>query len=57
MEGQPDEDAVQLTVKILEVEDGKWCVEFNRTAGDQLCFFEAYNRLRDDLSDLANATR
>lgn len=54
---EQEEDPVQMTVKILDAGEGKYCVEFSRTAGDQLCFFEAYNRLHSELADLANAVR
>lgn len=53
-----EEESVEITVKILQVPDSdKYCVEFNRNSGDQLCFFEAFNRLRTEFADLANATR
>lgn len=32
-------DAVEVTVNILKVTDGKYCVEFIRNDGDQLIFF------------------
>jgi hypothetical protein len=56
-EDEAEDESVQLTVKILQVPNSdKYCVEFNRNAGDQLCFFEAFNRLRNEVADLANAT-
>ena len=57
-EKQPaeEEQQVELSVKILKVGDAdKYCVEFNRTAGDQLQFFEAYTKVYTDLADMANA--
>ena len=46
-----------MTIKVLEVTAGeKYCVEFSRSAGDQLVFFEEFLRLRDGVADLANAS-
>lgn len=53
-----EEPPIEMTVKLLEVqgaESPKYCVEFNRTAGDQLQFFDEYNKIHDELADLANA--
>jgi hypothetical protein len=36
-----DEDSIQLSVKILEVENKKkYCVEFNRIEGDSLIYYQ-----------------
>lgn len=42
-EGDQEEagDVVDVTIKILKVNDAKYCVEFARNDGDQLIFFEA----------------
>ena len=32
-------DSIEMTVKILKATPEKYCVEFNRTSGDQLLFF------------------
>lgn len=50
-----EEPPVEISIKILEVQEGKYCVEFTRTAGDQLQFFEEYTKIHDELADLANA--
>jgi hypothetical protein len=51
------EPEIEITVKILKVaETEKFCVEFSRSAGDQLCFFDAFNSARNELADLVNAT-
>ena len=51
-----DEDSIQLSVKILEVENKKkYCVEFNRIEGDSLIYYQMIQKIRDDLADLANA--
>ena len=51
-----DPNAVQLSVKILQVEEKKrYCVEFNRIDGDSLVFYQIVQKIRDDLADLANA--
>ena len=52
---EEDSGAVQLSVKILEVEaQKKYCVEFNRIDGDALVYYQIVQKIRDDLADLAN---
>ncbi len=44
-----------MTIKILKAGADKCCVEFQRTSGDQLDFFNVYKQIKDDL-DLEDAT-
>lgn len=54
---EEEDQAIDMTVKILRVkENEKFCVEFTRTGGDQLLFFNAFNTIRDALADLANSS-
>lgn len=46
---------VELTVKILDASNGRFCVEFNRTGGDQLQFFDEFIKVRDELAHLVIA--
>lgn len=40
-----------MTIKILKVEEGKVCIDFRRTNGDQIKFFEQFNDIKDYLDD------
>lgn len=54
---EEEEQAIEMAIKVLRVkENEKFCVEFTRTGGDQLLFFNAFNTIRDALADLANST-
>lgn len=46
---------VDMTIKILKAGADKYCVEFQRTSGDQLDFFNVYKKIKEDL-DLEDAT-
>lgn len=53
------EEPVQLIVKILKVEGAveKYCAEFSRKGGNQLEFFDAFTKVRNEIADLATATK
>jgi hypothetical protein len=51
-----DEEAFEMTVRILKAAPGKYCVEFNRNDGDQLHFFNQFNIIKDVFGDLVDAT-
>lgn len=52
-----DEDSVDITAKILKVDDEKVCFEFSKTGGtDSLVFFEHFNKIKEYFGDYANAT-
>ena len=51
-EEKVEEVPVELVIKILEVSEGKHCVEFTRKAGDQLEFFEEFAKIRDEIADI-----
>lgn len=54
--GTEEESApLELTVKILDASNGRYCVEFSRTAGDQLQFFDEFSKIRDELAHLVIA--
>ena len=50
-----EDDTVGITVRILKTKDGKFCVEFNRTAGDQFNFFNTFEEIRDFYDELHDA--
>ena len=43
------EQELEYSVRILRVDEDRSCVEFCRTAGDQLEFFKLFEELRDEL--------
>jgi ATP-dependent protease HslVU (ClpYQ) peptidase subunit len=51
-----DEEFVDITAKILKVSDEKVCVEFNKSSGDSLSFFDQFNKIKEYFGDQANAT-
>ena len=54
-DAEQEEEPLEFSIKILQAKDGKYCVEFNRVAGNQLQFFETYHGLMDELADLVSA--
>lgn len=50
------EDPIDVTVKILKADKDKYCVEFTRTGGDQLQFFNQYAIIKDYFGDLVDAS-
>jgi len=44
-----------MTIKVLKASPEKFCVEFNRTGGDQLEFFKQYNAIKEVFDDLVVA--
>ena len=53
------EDSIYLmamNIKILKAGTDKYCVEFNKTQGDQLSFFKEFNTIKEVLGDLVDAT-
>jgi hypothetical protein len=49
------ESDLEMCVRILKAAPEKYCVEFNRTGGDQLEFFKQFNIIKEEL-DLEDAT-
>jgi hypothetical protein len=50
-------EPVAMTINILKVDEEKNCVEFKRTGGDQIEFFNQFNGLMENaFADLADAT-
>ena len=48
---------MEISAKILKVEDEKFCVEFNKGAtGDVFEFYGRFNEIRSFMSDFENAT-
>lgn len=54
-EGAAEEEPLEFTIKILNVDDKRHCVEFNRISGNQLQFFETYQGIMDECADLVSA--
>lgn len=54
-EGAAEEEPLEFTIKILNVDDKRHCVEFNRISGNQLQFFETYQGLMEEYADLVSA--
>lgn len=52
-----DEDRVDMTARILKVDDEKVCLEFNRTSGDQLQFFENFTTIKEYFGGLNDAAK
>ena len=50
-----DEQLLQMVVYILKADAGKYCVEFNRTCGDQLLFFKAFTGIKEAFDDIVDA--
>jgi len=45
-------DPIEMNIKILKAAHDKFCVEFNRTGGDQLEFFKQYNVIKEMFDDI-----
>ena len=50
------EEKIDLTAKISKVDPNKYCLEINRTGGDQIVFFEQFKQMKEYLGDLIDAT-
>jgi len=50
------EEKVDITAKISKAAVDKYCIEFNRTSGDSILFFEQFNNIKQYFGDLINAT-
>lgn len=48
--------SVEQCMRILQVEDGKYAVEFQRISGDQIRFHEHYNEFKNQVLNFANDT-
>ncbi len=48
-------EGVDFKVRVLKVAEDKNCVEFSRTGGDQLEFFETFNTIREFFGGINNA--
>jgi len=50
------EEKIDITAKITKAAADKYCIEFNRTGGDSILFFEQFKNIREYFGDLINAT-
>ena len=53
---QENEEPIEMTIKILKAESGKFAVDFNRNAGDSLKFFQHFAAIKDYFGDIVDAT-
>jgi len=51
-----DDTKVSMTVNILKVEEGKFCVEAVKNSGDRFVFNDIYNKLKQFFGGHANTT-
>lgn len=51
-----DDTKVSMTVNILKVEEGKYCVEAVKNSGDRFVFNDIYNKLKQFFGGHANTT-
>lgn len=49
-------DKIEMQVKILKAGDEKVCIEFSKTEGDSLQFYEEFNFIKDYINNLVDAT-
>lgn len=52
----PIYERCQICIKILKVDDGKVCVDFQRKNGSSILFYDAIGRLKDSLKLCNNTT-
>jgi hypothetical protein len=52
----PSGEKVNLTIKVLKVEDGKFVIDFQKTQGDQIKYLEVFSDIKEYMSDYINAT-
>ena len=45
-----------MEVRLMQVDENKICVEFNRKAGDAWYFYEQFQLMKDSLSGINDAT-
>jgi hypothetical protein len=50
------EEPITMAIKILKAAPEKFCVEFTRTGGEQLQFFNQYKVISESFADLADTT-
>ena len=50
------EEKVDITAKISKVSADKYAIEFVRTGGDSIIFFDQFKNIKEYFSDLDNAT-
>jgi len=51
-----EEEQVEMTARIMKVNDATVCFELSKSGGDSLWFHDQFNRIREYFSDLDNAT-
>jgi len=50
-----NDDKINMTVRILKVDETKRCIEFSRTSGSQMEFFNTFKAIKDYFDQMANA--
>lgn len=49
-------EQVDMTIKVLKAADEKFVIDFQRTNGDQIKFFEQFNGIKEYMGNYINAT-
>jgi len=50
------EEKIDITAKISKATADKYCLEFNRTGGDSILFFEQFKNIKEYFGEMINAT-
>ena len=50
-----EEEQVEVTARIMKVNDGMVCFELTKNGGDSLWFHDQFNRIREFLAEFDNA--
>lgn len=51
-----DAELVEMTIKVLKAGEEKVCIDFSRTGGDQIKFYEQFNDIKDYLGSYIDAS-
>ncbi len=54
--GRTAREDLKVEVRLMQVDESKICVEFNRQAGDAWYFYEQVQKMKEKLSDIDDAT-
>lgn len=50
------EEKIDITAKITKAAAEKYCIEFNRTGGDSILFFDQFKIIKEYFGELIDAT-
>jgi hypothetical protein len=45
-----------MTIKVLKASDDKYVIDFQRTGGDQIKFYEQFNEVKEYMANFIDAT-